>query len=193
MRLCRLAVVFVGAVVVAACSSSINVNYDFDQRANFQKYKTFQWLSQPLPTGSTSAKVAMERNSLLAGRIERAVKEQLTAKGMTAVSENPDVYVTYFAGRQDKVDIQSWGYGYGYGRYGGMYGAGGTYGGGGTIDTYNYTEGTLIIDIVDASTKELAWRGTAQGVLDDNPTPQQMDENVKNVVTRILANYPPPK
>ena len=66
--------------------------------------------------------------------------------------------MTYHVGAQDKVDVQSWGYGYGYGpgRYHG------TWGGGGGIETYNYTEGTLIIDIVDASSKQLVWRGTAQ-------------------------------
>jgi hypothetical protein len=171
---------------LAGCGSSISINYDFDQSASFADYKTFQWMAAPLPQGGTSANVAQQRNSLLEGRIKNAVVDQLTAKGMNAASSDPDVYVTYHVGAQDKVDIQSYGYGYGHGRYGGVYGGGG-------IDTYNYTEGTLIIDIVDGVSKELAWRGTAQGVIDDNPSPEKLTENINNVVARILTNYPPSK
>ena len=52
-------------------------------------------------------------------------------------------------------------------------------------------EGTLIIDMIDASTKQLVWRGSATGVLDENPSPEKVTQNVNNAVAAILAQYPP--
>jgi hypothetical protein len=187
LKLIRLLPIIALAAMLAGCGSSISINYDFDQSSDFASYRTFMWMAAPLPEAG-NAKVAQQRNSLLEGRIKTATVNELTGKGMGSVSSSPDLYVTYHIGAQDKVDIQSWGYGYGAGRYGGAYGG---YGGGGGIDTYNYTEGTLIIDLIDASSEQLIWRGTATGVIDDNPSPEKLTENINNVVARILANYPP--
>ena len=67
----------------------------------------------------------------------------------------------------------SYGYGYpssyGYGSYG--------YGGyGGTTDVYQYDETTLVIDIYDASKKEMVWRGTVTGVVKDNPDQEEQQK-----------------
>jgi hypothetical protein len=185
LRLNRILPVIALTAMFAACGSSISINHDYDQSSDFAAYRTFQWMAAPLPEAG-NARVAQQRNDLLEGRIRNATVNELTGKGLSSVTSNPDLYVTYHVGAQDKVDIQSWGYGYGYGRYGGAYG-----GAGGGIDTYNYTEGTLIIDLIDSSTKQLVWRGTAQGVIDDNPSPEKLTENINNVVARILTNYPP--
>jgi len=42
-------------------------------------------------------------------------------------------------------------------------------GGTGTATTTTYTVGTLVVDMYDARTKELAFRGTAQDTLSDKP------------------------
>jgi len=161
---------------VLGCGSSIDINHDFDQAANFAGYRTFQWMTPD-----------HQANSLMGGRIEKAVMSQLEAKGIQNVSDNPDLLVTYHAGKEGKVEVNSYGYNYapGYGR--GAYRGG--YGGG--IDTYNYTQGTLIIDIIDAVKQELVWRGTATGVMDENPDPNKIDKKVNEVVAKILKAYPP--
>ena len=51
----------------------------------------------------------------------------------------------------------------------------------------------LIIDIIDASTQQLAWRGTGTGVLDDNPTAEQITSNINKAVSAIMSQYPPRK
>jgi hypothetical protein len=163
-------------LLLVGCSSGLTVNHDYDQQVDFAGYNSFQWV----PSKNSS-------NSLLESRIEAAVVSELTRKkGLLQLTDNPDLYVIYHAGAEDKVDIQSYGYGYGAGRYGGAYGWGG-----GGISTYNYTEGTLIIDMIDASTKQLVWRGSATGVLDENPSPEKVTQNVNNAVAAILAQYPP--
>lgn len=175
MKFALVSLLVIVSLAVFGCSS-VEINYDFDQQADFNRYKTFQWMTPDT-----------QMSSLLGSRISKAVETELESRNLQSVSDDPDLLVTYHAGKQDKVDITSSGYGYGYGGYRGVYGGG--YGGG--IETYNYTEGTLIIDIVDASRMELVWRGTATGVLDDNPSPEKVDQNVRDVVAKILVNYPP--
>ena len=72
-------------------------------------------------------------------------------------SKTPDFRVALHTGQQSKVRVTDYGYGYGVGRWGG-----------GGLDVYQYQEGTLILDVVDAKTKKLMWRGTAIGVV--NPS-----------------------
>ena len=66
--------------------------------------------------------------------------------------------------------------------------------GGRQIDVYQYTQGTLVIDIVDAKTKTLVWRGSATGTVDGQQrSPEEMQQRVNNVVAQIMANFPPKK
>jgi hypothetical protein len=182
MKISSILLLVASIALFAGCGSSIELSNDYDQQIDFSQYKTFQWVPSKNPS-----------NTLLEQRIKNAVIDQLTQKGMTPTVTDPDVYAIYHGGTKDKVDIQSYGYSYGgYGRYGGVYG--GPYGANsGGISTYNYTEGTLIIDLIDASTKELAWRGSGTDVLADNPTPEQLTQNVNKAVAAILSQYPPKK
>jgi hypothetical protein len=180
-----------GVTLLAGCGSGIELNSDFDQQLDFTQFKTFQWVPSKAADGSGQG--AQQMSGLIEERIKNAVIDQLTQKGMQSVTSDPDVYVVYHAGTQDKVDVTDYGYSYGgYGRYGGVYG--GPYGaGGGGISTYNYTEGTLIIDIFDASNKQLAWRGSGTDVIADNPSPEQLTENINKAVAAIMSQYPPKK
>jgi hypothetical protein len=194
MKVSSAILLIAGVALFAGCGSSIELNNDFDQQYDFSKITTFEWVAKNTDNAAAqNARQAQQNNSLLEGRIKNAVIEQLRLKGMTESANNPDVYVVYHVGAKDKVDIQSYGYGYsGYGRYGGVYG--GPYGvGGGGISTYNYQEGTLIIDMYDATSKELVWRGTGTDVLAENPTAQQITENINKAVAAILSQYPPKK
>ena len=60
---------------------------------------------------------------------------------------------------------------------------------GGDVTTYEYQEGTLIVDLVESSKKELVWRATIVGTLSGS-----QEENLKMADTGIakaFANYPP--
>jgi hypothetical protein len=172
-----------GVALLAGCSS-YDIKYDYDMDSNFSNYKTYKWLPRATPANG-SAEAAMQNNSLLDNRIRGAVDTQMAAKGFTVTEGEPDVYVVYYTGLKDKVDVTDWGY-----TYAGSYWGGGL---GRNVDVYQYTEGTLIVDIVNAPTKQLAWRGSATGVVEPGRTPEQMEARVNDVVARIFANYPPKK
>ena len=49
----------------------------------------------------------------------------------------------------------------------------------------------LVLDVLDARTGELIWRGWATKSLDDNPTPETVQKYVKAAVEKILEKFPP--
>ncbi len=164
--------------LVMGCSD-ITVKHDYDKDAPFAALKTFDWL--PMPTmAAGSVKAAMERNSLLDNRIKTAVNNQLAAKGYTQSAGNPDFLLMYHTGAQDKVDVTNWGYGYGRPYWGASH-----------VDVYQYTQGTLILDIIDAKTKQLIWRGYAEGTIDPNASTEKREKRLNEAVTKILAKFPP--
>jgi hypothetical protein len=79
-------------------------------------------------------------------------------------------------------------YGYAYGSLG-YFG----YGYRGTTQQYarEYVEGTLILDVVDARSDELIWRGWMREALDNDPKPENVRMYVDAAVSKILARFPP--
>jgi len=164
--------------------SGFKVSSDFDPEVDFSKYGSYAWLPRPDPTKDPEAS---RRDGLLIQRIERAVDASLTTKGMRRVEPEagPSLLVTEHISVEQKLRVNTTNYGYGYGRWG--------YYGGGYTDTYvdQYEEGTLILDFIDAQTKQLVWRGSVQSRLRDESTPEARDARVRAAVNAILDRYPP--
>ncbi len=170
----------------ACTTANVASTSDFDHAVNFRAYRTWAWY--PKQANDTEGGPARGYESFTDQRIRDAVTKDLAAKNLTEVAsnENPDVYVAYSVRveNQQQRTGSPFGYGYPYGYgYGGYGGYGYPYGG-----TYNYKAGTVIIDIVDAKRKELAWRGTGQAQLDKNTI---TEEETYRIVNSVLSNYPP--
>lgn len=171
----------------AQACSSIDVKTDFDPSADFTRFHTFAF------AGFTDiTKTGLPDNSLTRKRIETGVSRELTQKGLQEVKpdEHPDLLVHYWIGTQDKQRVQGTGgpgyYGGGY--YGGGYGWGASYN---TVTTYEYTEGTLVVDLVEPVKKELQWRATMVAILED--TAQENIELGNEAIKKAFENYPPKK
>ena len=112
-------------------------------------------------------------------RIRSSVNWQMEEKGLRLDAAAPDLLVVYHAGAQEKIQVTDWGYRYSdyYWGYGGR-----------QIDVYQYTEGMLVIDIVDAGTKNLVWRGIGQKVIDRTQrSPEEVQERIDGIVNKIMA------
>jgi len=129
-------------------------------------------------------------NSLLRKRIEEIVGRELTAKGLRQVDveDRSDLLVHFWVGVKDKQRVES--AGMPAGPYGGRYGRGPGYYGGG-VTTYEYEEGTLIVDLVESSKKELVWRATIVAILRDSQ--EKNFELVNKGVATAFESYPPAK
>ena len=170
--------------------SSLSVYYDYNQQVDFTKYKTYDWL--PFPPD-------MEIDELNRTRFITAVENNLAGKGITQNPSKPDFVIATHFGKENKVDINSWGYsyapnsyysGYGY-RYPGRYGYAGGYPAPGGVSVYEYEQGTLILDFVDTETKQLIWRATAVEIISPASTPEKQTQKINNAVKEILDSFPP--
>lgn len=145
------------------------VTTDYDHQANFSAYKTYMWgTGTPLP------------NPLMDQRVVAAVDAQLSAKGFTKVTANPDMMVVYHGSVTEQTQLNTMGYG----------GWGARWGGGmstTTVDKIPY--GQLVIDIGDAKTKQLLWLGNASNSLNSNP--QKNSALIDKAVTKLFKNFPP--
>ena len=162
-------------VMVASCSS-VKVASDYDKNVNFNDYKTFAFFK----TGIDKAEI----NDLDKRRLLRAIESELLAKGYTK-SENPDLLVSLFTKSREKINIYNNG---GYGYYG--YGWGWSpwyYGNYSTVS--RSTEGTLYVDFIDASKRELVWQGIGTGYLTQNM--EKKEARFNEFVSKIMAEYPP--
>jgi hypothetical protein len=158
---------------------------DFDPSAEFSEFRTFAF------SGLTDRdQGGVLDNSLLRKRIEEMVDRQLTAKGLwqVGVEDRPDLLVHFWVGVKDKQRVESTGpVG---GAYGGRYGwRAGYYGG--EVTTYEYQEGTLIVDLAESSKKELVWRATIVGTLGSGT--EENLEMANKGVAKAFENYPPAK
>ena len=52
--------------------------------------------------------------------------------------------------------------------------------------------GTVVVDVTDARTDELVWRGWAEGALQEAPGTNQLTAYIDEVVAKIMKDFPPP-
>ncbi len=180
-RLPLVAVLSALVASLAACSG-IKYNSDFDPQVDFQAYRTYVWAEPGRDAGPEPRGVSQ----LIERRIMAAIDDQLAAEGYSkATSGTPHFVVNFIVTTQQKVDYTTYYSGWGYGGwYGG--GVGGAY-----TQATEWTEGTLLVDIFDAESKDLAWRGWAQGTVDPNARPERRDQRVREVVTKLFERFPP--
>ncbi|MBC8085274.1 MAG: DUF4136 domain-containing protein [Hymenobacter sp.] len=170
-------------VTGCATSSRVGVTSDFDHSVNFRTYKTWAWY--PQQTVDAEGGPAKGYESFLDQRLQAAVERELSAKGLTRTDKDPDLFVAYTAKVEEKQQVSPYSNGLGY-PYGYGYGYG--YGRGAYSPVTQYKAGTVIIDLVDARRKELAWRGTGQAQVDNQSI---SEEEVHRIVNGILGSYPP--
>lgn len=163
------------AVTATSCVS-IRVAADYDKQADFGKYKSFAFYKPGIDKAEIS--------DLDKKRIMRAIQNELTARGYVK-SESPDILVSIFTKERDRVDVYN-GFGWGWGWYNPYWGWGAGYN-----NVYTRTEGSLYIDLIDASQKELVWQGKGTGNLITSGDISKKEERINEFVKEILSKFPP--
>jgi hypothetical protein len=167
-------------IALTACSG-IKYNADYDPAFDFSKFSTYLWAD-----ASALGENARGVSGIMEARVINAIDNNLAAKGYrkTTSVEDLDFVVNFIATTQEKTDYTTYYSGWGY--------RGGWYGGTGTSTTYSteWTEGTLIVDIFDAASKQLVWRGTAEGTVDPNASPEQREKRIHDAVSKLLERFP---
>ncbi len=174
------------AVLIAVPAAAQKVQIDYDKTVDFSKYKTFAWGESP--------ETSLRRVSpLMHSRLKNAIEDEFAKGGIMQVepNENPDFFITYHTNSKDEVRYNTTSLGYGYGP--GWYWGGGL--GSSTTTAYTYTKGTLIIDIWDAKTKNLIWRGVSTATVPENPEKgaKLIDKTIEKLAKRWDKMYSGPQ
>ncbi|RXG27360.1 DUF4136 domain-containing protein [Leeuwenhoekiella marinoflava] len=170
--------VLIAVIAFFSACSSVRVASDYDQSADFTNYKTFAFFKPGIDEAEIS--------DLDKKRILRAIETEMLAKGFVK-SEDPSMLVSIFTTAQQRVDVYN-NYGWGWGAWG-PWGPWGPWGGGFGNTVSRTTEGTLYIDLIDASKKELVWQGQGTGYLARDVDRKQ--ERISEIVGEIMQEYPP--
>jgi len=163
--------------------SGPDVHFDYDVKAGYQAYKTYDWYAAP------AAKAG--GNAIMDTRVRRAVEAEMTARNFRKeTAADPDFLLTYYASYEARRSRgPHMGVGIGISPFRGLgigLGMGGPVGGR-RIEKV----GSIILEIQDFKTKTLVWRAVADQVLDDSATPEDSDEIVAQAVKKMLGRFPP--
>jgi hypothetical protein len=202
-----------GAFVLtaAACSSGsgIQVRTALSPDASLTGLHTFSVLAAPERSSNAPALPAndpMLDNSITNQQLRTDLVQGLEGKGYTLSGSNPDFEVAYYTGTKQKMDTTYWNpgpsYRYGYRGFGlrsnrfawawpwyssySPYSAYSRYGP--IAQVQEYTQGCVIVDVIDPKTQELLWRG--QGVASASTDPATYAKEIGQSVSAILKKFP---
>lgn len=171
------------SLVLAACTSGPKIRADTDPSANLSSYQTFGFFDR----------VSTDQNNyttIVSSRLKDATRRELERRGYKYEQSGAQLLVNLHLNIRDQTDVRSTptagGY---YGYRGGMYHGWAGYPQ--DIETVHYKDGTLGIDLVDASKQQLVWQGVAEGRISkqsmENPGPA-----IDQVIGEIFAKFPKP-
>jgi hypothetical protein len=179
MKLQRTVLVLLGMMLLfAGRLSAGQVKTDYDRDARFGQYKTCTW------------EQVKTQNPLEVDRIKSGVNAALAAKGWTQVDSGGDVSIMAMELTRNQQTLNTFydGFrgGWGWRRFGG-----GGFGslGEATTTTETYKVGALVVDLFDAKTKQLLWRGNSSDTLSNNS-----NKNIQNLdkdVEKMFKQFPP--
>lgn len=186
-RLIRAGVV--AALGIAACGPAIDVRTAVSPDANLAVLHTFRVLPAPRPRpdiGDPAPDDPMLVNSITNRALRRALVAGFEGRGYMHSDSAPDFVIAYYAAAKHRLDVSRWDYGYPWhpewwrvwGRRGPRRGP---------IVT-EFTEGTIIVDVLDATAKELLWRGRGVAVVSDDVNEYLID--LHETVAAILKRFP---
>src|SRR6201988_2846140 len=173
MKTQKVVFLLIGMILFAGKASAQQVKTDYDRSANFGQYKTYSW------------EHVKTKDPLDIDRIKGAVNAALAAKGWTLVDSGGDVSIVAMEITQNQQTLNTFYDGFGGGwRWRGFGGFGES-----TTATDTYQVGTLVIDLFEASAKNLIWRASSSDTLSNNPN--KSTENLDKGVEKMFAHFPP--
>jgi hypothetical protein len=161
--LCVMLVCITSAVAVG---QQVSVNYNHSQ--SFSGFHTYAWASN---------NANQVQNSILAQVAQQDIDTAMQGKGLQKVqeSQNPDLILLASGGMRQQTSYSAWG----------MRGIGGGMGG---ITPQQNVEATLIVDLHDAKSQSLIWRGIAQDTLSNNGDKNQ--KMVQSGISKMFKQWP---
>ena len=169
----RVTAAVLGAMALTACATT-NVRTYVVRGIDVQQYRTYSWgPADEQATGDPR----LDNNRFFEERIAAAVERNLDARGFEKTAPGTsDVVVRYYASVEQLVNAD---------------GADLPYAVCDDCRPFVFDAGTIVIDLIDARSGRLAWRGWAESDIDGVVDNQAwMEKRVDEAVARILERLP---
>jgi len=165
-------------------------SYDVRGNVNFAEIKTFAFKATP-PMEPVAEKTTTYDSPLVRERTQAAIAAQLESRGLRRNDEHPDIYVvTHRTYKVEVINPYGWGAPYAWGGYyrADRAGWGMPYDGG----YYGELRGTLTVDLENAKTGALLWRGVETKRVHQTSKPSRRDKYVSEQVSDVFKHLPIP-
>jgi len=168
------------ALVAGSGSAFASAHSDYTKSFPLQTLKTYAFKEQ-----HRISRDPLADNGIWATNVRDAIRQDMQSHGVVeATNGNPDFYVAFYVGLKDRYDLDSVGYGMPLFHRGFRSGWRG-WPRGYDVWAVPYTESTVIIDLIDAHTNQLVWRGYDSGTLNLDKPDKTLTKAVDNVLSRF--------
>ncbi len=161
-----------GVLLSVGTAVAVEVKIDFDPGVDFSGFRTIGWLE-----GSPAEDEELER------RIHAAIERELVPLGIHEVREDPDLFIVTHASMdmEKEIDVTKFDYWLEYQGWKRPMAV--------TEDSWSTGMGVLIVDLLDAGTGRLVWRGVATGNVAKNP--EKRGEKLDATMSKMFKGFPP--
>ena len=162
------------ALVALALGCGVRVAVETDESARHAAWKDWSWLARPPVARGDTEYAAIDE------RVHKAFEREMKMRGFREVErERPDFLVTFYAAVSKPITPKQLDYAAGNpaSERSGLNSAG------------VYEQGTLIVDLLDAKTGKLAWRGAGRHVFDPKQTPEERRERIDDAVAAVVGEF----
>lgn len=173
-RTTRLAAAGAAALLLAGCATTQARSY-VQPGADFERYRTYGWGAVDT---FTTGDPRLDSNTFFRDRLQAGVDARLASRGLERTDAGAaDLLLHYHVNITQRIDVNEIDEKHGY-----------------CTDCRPavYDAGTLTLDLIDASTGRLVWRGWAERSVDGVFDRQDwMEQRIDEAVARILERLPP--
>lgn len=167
-----LVLILIGGLLVAGVAGAVEVHVDFDPTVDFSSFRMIGWLE-----GTPADDEELER------KIHASIERELIPLGIREVREDPDLFIVTHASMdmEKEIDVTQFDYWVEYEGWKSPMAV--------SEDSWSSTMGVLVVDLLDARTGRLIWRGIATGNVAKDP--EKRGKKLDATMAKMFKGFPP--
>lgn len=173
--------------VLSSCST-LKVDSDLAASSDFSAYSTYQWIAAPVSAGGGKPRFD---SPMLREQVRKSVDAELKKRGYRRVDQGPsDLLVGYFASVASKARVTqvdtSMGFSSSMPHYvNTAYMMPST-----TTLVDQFEQGSLIVGVGNARTRQILWRGSAEAEIGLNDSDSRRRNRIQSAVSKMFRSFP---
>lgn len=167
------------AALLTACGLGVVAGADFTPGIDYVTYTSFEWDD---PDDRPVGDPRLENNPFFDQRLEAAVAVELAGHGIRQNAAGPRLVVHHHVTVRSRVDVYEADAREGYSANRRNE----------SPQVIEFDEGTILVDIADAESREILWRGWAQfDITRALSDPTVMERAIQEAVGKMFERFPP--